>query len=87
MSITVLTRSVSGLKTLTINTLSQNLEKTEVLEKTLGILSPVNVLKRGYTITSLNGIIIKRSNLAIPGDIIDTQFSDGIINSKVLGKK
>jgi exodeoxyribonuclease VII large subunit len=87
MSKTELTRSVSGLKTLTINTLSQNLEKTEVLEKTLGILSPVNVLKRGYTITSLNGIIIKRSNLAIPGDIIDTQFSDGIINSKVLGKK
>jgi exodeoxyribonuclease VII large subunit len=79
--------SGSKLKNLTFNCLRQNQERTESLEKTLGILSPVNVLKRGFTITSMNGKIIKRSTIAKPGDIIDTQFTDGTINSKVLEKK
>lgn len=53
-------------------------------ENSLKILDPVNVLKRGYTITSINGKIIKESNILRKDDIIDTRFSDGSINSKVL---
>ncbi len=53
------------------------------LEKALEMIRPENVLSRGYTITSLNGKIIKSCNELIAGDIIDTQFSDGSASSKV----
>jgi exodeoxyribonuclease VII large subunit len=49
----------------------------------LGLLNPLNVLKRGYTITSLKGKIIISSHSAEPGDIIDTQFADGTVSSIV----
>jgi len=55
-------------------------------ENTLNILNPVNVLKRGYTITSLNGKIITKKEKLETDDIIDTQFIDGMIKSRVMGK-
>jgi len=51
----------------------------------LKILDPENVLKRGYTITSLNGTILKRCKQVKKEDILDTKFSDGSVSSKVLG--
>lgn len=50
----------------------------------LNILDPANVLKRGYTITSVNGKILKYSGQAIADTIIDTRFSDGTVKSRVL---
>jgi exodeoxyribonuclease VII large subunit len=55
-------------------------------ESTLQLLNPQNVLLRGYTITSFNGEILKVSSQLKEGNIIDTQFSDGIAKSKVIGK-
>jgi exodeoxyribonuclease VII large subunit len=51
------------------------------------MLSPENVLKRGYTITSLNGRIVKRRDQLETDDIIDTKFSDGSVSSKIVEKK
>ena len=56
------------------------------MDNTLNILNPENVLKRGYTITSLNGRILKSSDQVKADDIIDTQFSDGTVRSKVVEK-
>jgi exodeoxyribonuclease VII large subunit len=53
----------------------------------LKILDPENILRRGYTITSLNGKILKNSDQLNRDDIIDTRFSDGTVTSKVVGKK
>lgn len=53
-------------------------------ENSLKILDPENVLKRGYTITSLNGKIIKKGKSLRKDDVIDTRFSDGTISSKVV---
>ncbi|MBN2667414.1 MAG: exodeoxyribonuclease VII large subunit [Bacteroidales bacterium] len=53
-------------------------------ENSLKILDPENVLKRGFTITSINGKIIKKGKSLGEGDIIDTRFSDGTISSKVV---
>jgi len=39
---------------------------------------------RGYTITSLNGKIIKKSVMLKKDDMIDTRFSDGSVSSKVI---
>jgi exodeoxyribonuclease VII large subunit len=53
-------------------------------KNSLKILDPENVLKRGYTITSFNGKIIKKRSHLKKDDIIDTKFSDGSIASKVV---
>jgi exodeoxyribonuclease VII large subunit len=75
--------NLHSLKTLTLNSLNKHNTKTESLEKTLSILSPGNVLKRGYTITSRDGKIIKRRGSLKMGDHIDTLFTDGSVRSKV----
>jgi exodeoxyribonuclease VII large subunit len=48
------------------------------------ILDPENVLKRGYTITSMNGKIIKKRTQLDKGYVIDTRFSDGSVSSKII---
>lgn len=55
----------------------------ENLEKQVALISPANLLKKGYTITTKNGKIIKDSNLLKKGDKLTTQFHDGIIESTV----
>lgn len=51
----------------------------------LKILDPENVLKRGYTITSLNGKILKKCKQVKKEDVLETKFIDGSVRSKVLG--
>lgn len=58
--------------------------KLASLENSLKMLSPENVLRRGYTITSLNGKILKSSGQVKSGDVVGTTFTDGKIQSKVL---
>jgi len=52
-------------------------------DNVLKILDPANVLKRGYTITSLNGKILKKCEQIKKEDVLDTKFSDGSVRSKV----
>ncbi len=53
------------------------------LEKNITILSPVSILKRGFSITRLNGKSIKSiKNLNI-GDKLITQLADGEIDSEI----
>ncbi len=74
-----------NLKSSTIGLTGRINVKIQGLENSLGILSPENVLKRGYTITSLNGKIIKQSALLKDDDLIDTIFRDGTVKSRVTG--
>jgi len=79
----------SAIEILRINAI--NLIKNEQMRlvsmnESLNFLSPVNVLKRGYTITILNGEIISSAEKILPEDEIDTVFYDGKIRSRVLGK-
>jgi exodeoxyribonuclease VII large subunit len=76
-----------SLKTLTLGSLETKRIKMEVLENSLNIMNPENVLRRGYTITSLNGKIIKECESLKTDDIIDTQFSNGNVKSRVLSMK
>jgi exodeoxyribonuclease VII large subunit len=68
----------------TLNSINNNRIKLTGLDKTLNILNPENVLRRGYTITSFNGRILKNRNLLKNDDYIDTLFTDGTIKSKVV---
>ncbi len=69
-----------------INVISQNNIRLEDLENTLNILKPENVLQRGYTITSVNGKILKNMDKIMIDDNIETQFIDGKVTSTVLRK-
>jgi exodeoxyribonuclease VII large subunit len=84
---TELERTRKNLITFTSNFLYRNGNRLDGLERSLVILSPENVLKRGYTITSLNGMILKKSDQVKTDDLIDTRFSDGSVSSRVLGRK
>jgi exodeoxyribonuclease VII large subunit len=84
---TVLERTQRTLNTCTLNSLNRKSLRLEGFGKTLNILRPENVLQRGYTITLLNGMILKKSNQLKSNDLIDTQFSDGSVRSRVVGKE
>ena len=81
---TSLERKRLDLNNLTMSSLGNSRKKLAESENSLNILNPVNVLKRGYTITSKNGEIIKKSHILKSEDIIDTMFSDGSVTSKIL---
>ena len=83
---TVLERKTQNLINFTSNALIRNNIRLDGLDNTLTILTPDNVLSRGYTITSLNGRILKSSDQVNADDIIDTQFSDGAVSSRVVEK-
>lgn len=56
------------------------------LETKTMLLDPVNVLKRGYSITRLNGVSLKSTTELKPGDEITTRLYKGIVHSKVIEK-
>jgi len=58
-------------------------ERTEGLDKELSHLNPFNVLKRGYTITSKEGVIVRDHNSLHKGDKITTHFEKGTAESTV----
>jgi exodeoxyribonuclease VII large subunit len=70
----------------TLNLLERVKTRTAVMENTLGILDPENVLKRGYSITTFNGKLIKSTIEVGKDDIIETKLRDGEFKSKVLKK-
>jgi exodeoxyribonuclease VII large subunit len=77
-------RNLHELIHLTSGTLKRNSNNIKVLENRLETLRPENVLRRGYTITSSNGKILKSKKEVIQGELIDTQFSDGSVSSRVV---
>lgn len=64
----------------------KNADWLSTMENNLNFLNPENVLKRGYTITSMNGRILKSVSGTSEGETINTTLSDGIITSKVTNK-
>ncbi len=53
------------------------------LEKNVSNMSPENVLRRGYSITLLNGKAVKSTGQVKDGDILNTFVVDGSITSTV----
>ncbi len=52
-------------------------------EKVVNLLNPLNLLKRGYSLTMLNGKIVKSVEQIQKGQVIQTQFVDGVVDSTV----
>jgi exodeoxyribonuclease VII large subunit len=80
-------RNSQRLITGSINCLSANNLMLIGLVNRLQLLNPENILKRGFSITSINGRILKNSDLIKKDDLIDTQLYSGILRSRVVNKK
>jgi exodeoxyribonuclease VII large subunit len=74
-------RLVSGLKIL----FQEHKNKIKHFDQAIRLLDPINVLKRGYSVTYLKEKTIKDSGDLQEGDIIRTKLYKGRVTSKVEG--
>lgn len=70
----------------TNNTLKQDRLNINNLERTLLILDPINILKRGFSITLHNGKAVKDISEVSGGEFIETKVFNGKISSIVKNK-
>jgi exodeoxyribonuclease VII large subunit len=82
----MLKRGNQRLLTATTNKIGINIVKIGGLESKLQLLNPENILRRGYSITSINGRILKSSKQIKQHDIIDTHLFEGNLKSRVVEK-
>ena len=61
-------------------------ERIHLNENTIRLINPLNVLKRGYTITLKDGKIVKSTRQININEDIETRFADGIVKSKIVKK-
>jgi len=75
---------INTLRSLTTGLLTGKDHKLDIFSNTIEYVDPQNVLKRGYSITTLNRKIIKNADILKENDILETQFMKGRISSKVM---
>ena len=64
--------------------LDKKLHALELMERTLELLSPESVLRKGYAIVEKNGKVVKASDLK-PNDEIKITLADGVVSAVVDG--
>ena len=57
--------------------------KLFLLQKTIELHSPEKIFKKGYSLTTVNGKIIRKGSDVQLGDLIETHLQDGLIQSVV----
>lgn len=62
---------------------ADNASRLDHIRRSVDAMSPDNVLKRGYSITRRNGRALRNPDDAKPGDILQTELSEGTIVSEV----
>jgi len=62
-------------------------ERIHFHENTARLIHPENVLKRGYTLTMKDGIILKSVKTIQLNEEIETRFADGNVKSKIVKKE
>lgn len=65
------------------NTLKERLQKLQFSEEKLELLSPQNILKRGYSITRQNGKAIRQPEEVDPNKVLETTVYGGKIFSQI----
>ena len=63
--------------------LGKKRDRLVLLETRTGLVDPVNVLKRGYSITIKEGDAVTSLDQVSPGDLLETRLPDGVFRSKV----
>jgi exodeoxyribonuclease VII large subunit len=65
------------------NVISREMMRVDHFGNVVAMLDPAHVLRRGYSITRLNGRALHRAGAVKPGDKIQTQLYEGTIESEV----
>ena len=73
-------RSVNGVR----NMLTAQAHKLEIVDKTLAAADPQVILRRGYSLTRLNGHAVKCASDLKKGDRLTTVFADGSVESEII---
>lgn len=71
------------LKKYSLKTLSANYQKVDFFGRLIETMNPTNTLKKGFTITMIDGKTIKSAGEIEEGSLITTKFWDGEIQSVV----
>jgi exodeoxyribonuclease VII large subunit len=79
-----LTKFITDLINYSQKLINHSSNYVETLDTDLAILNPDNVLRRGYSMTSMNGQIIRNPETVKKGDNIKTRLYGGTIKSKVI---
>jgi exodeoxyribonuclease VII large subunit len=66
-----------------IETIKTEKKNLNLIQEKLRLVDPQNILKRGYSLTILNGKILKSVEQVKTGDILETRLSNGKVESKV----
>jgi exodeoxyribonuclease VII large subunit len=80
---TVLENYLSGLRLNASQFLSMKRKDLESLARNIDLVDPKTVLKRGYSITRSGNKIVKSAQNLHEGAILETEFKDGKIKSKI----
>lgn len=67
----------------TIETIRTEKKYLNSIQEKLRLVDPQNILKRGYSLTMLNGMILKSVHSVKEGDLLETRLSDGKVESRV----
>ena len=62
--------------------LDRKLHALELMERSLELMSPESILKKGYAIVEKNGKSASAASLS-PGDEIKIKFIDGVVGAKI----
>ena len=73
-------RSVTGVR----NLLTTRSHKLELLEKSVAAADPALILKRGFSLTRLNGHVVSSASELKPGDRLTTVLADGSVESEII---
>ena len=77
---TIWIKTVNGVR----NMLTAQTHKLELVDKTLAAADPTVILKRGYSLTRLNGRTVKGASDLKKGDRLTTVFKDGSVESEII---
>ena len=50
----------------------------------LSVLNPLNTLRRGYTVSRVDGKVVSKANDLNKDDLLEVEFEDGAVNTRVL---
>ena len=70
-------------KILSLETIRTEKRNLNSIQEKLRLVDPQNILKRGYSLTMLNGKIVKSVGQLQKGDLLETRLSDGTVESNV----
>ena len=70
-------------KILSLETIRTEKRNLNSIQEKLRLVDPQNILKRGYSLTMLNGKIVKSVGQLQKGDLLETRLSDGTVESSV----